>query len=432
MPGGKQTIDIDIDQMNQAYARLEQSAYNSEKRIAELEGQLQETNRRLAQTAQQPEDQEMRDATRFRPPKQALRRYVDVTGKEWPMWRQHVVHTQEACEYTDRYTKGLVLAAMDGRAAEVVMDMRAADPAWPSLAKLLDAIEERFLPPSASQTQRVLFQQARMEKEESGLMWHSRLRNLYLRAKLDMGRRKDDWDKDPSLIDRFVDGHVNPKVRELVYYEQPSTYTDALRSVQNAEALQLRCEGWASTDASAAAKRTVTSHKTQSTPMEIGSLGEEYGEVGALTPERPAQGSGWSRGRGGWTGTRGGKSCHICNSHEHLKRSCPWVRRVRESDREAEQVRQFNQWRSQSAAGATVMLQGGRSPQNWRGNDVGQGKAYTDTPVGRGSWRSGNQRNPNGGRRMAGIEVDGYEEDVVAPRETAAPGSSGEEVLNFQ
>lgn len=156
------------------------------------------------------------------------------TAEAWPAWRVHFQSVQRTNDWPDVTARHALQACMQGTAANTVMDI---DPMnYFTLAAMLDAYEERFLPAALSQLAKQEFDAAHQRNRESVLEWHARLRSLFRRA------YPNTLDQ-TQLIRRFMLGVNNEEVQKAVLRDDPQNYARALQVAQNERAVLNAAKG---------------------------------------------------------------------------------------------------------------------------------------------------------------------------------------------
>lgn len=155
---------------------------------------------------------------------------------EWKTWRARFATVARIANWPDERGRRELFAAMGGSAARIVADINPEAPGL-TLAQMLEAYEARFVTRTASDQARAEFGQAVQLTSETVLEWHSRLRDLFLRAYPGAG-----VDIDPGgqlLRDQYAKGLDNPAIREFVFDRRPATYAASLEAAQSKQATVL-------------------------------------------------------------------------------------------------------------------------------------------------------------------------------------------------
>ncbi len=154
--------------------------------------------------------------------------FTSGDGVDWATWRTVFEVAAAANEWNDLRQRQEIAASMSGVAHRAITDILHAPPHVDgeppfTAERLLNAYELRFLPPEESSMARVMFQAAVQTEAEGTLQWHARVRSLFTRA-----FPAREGETSIELIDRFILGLVNERVREYAYDQRPATYTLAL------------------------------------------------------------------------------------------------------------------------------------------------------------------------------------------------------------
>lgn len=187
--------------------------------------------------------------------KTKVEKFASADGVEWMTWRSNFEITcdingwaiagvaADAILRNQTRRKREIAAAMQGAAKRAVADIEWRPDAVTS-AQLLTLYEERFLPAAQGDLAYVSFGSAAQRETETALEWHSRLRDLFGRA---YPLRRADAEHDRDLIQRFVLGMKDQKVREAIYDRRPATYSAALVEAHNKVAALAILSGKAAT-----------------------------------------------------------------------------------------------------------------------------------------------------------------------------------------
>ena len=216
--------------------------------------------------------------------------FSSTDGVEWITWRANAVLTNEINGWEELRFKQEIKRAMEGEAARAVADIDITV-VGQSPTQLLDAFQARFLPREASKLARAQFAVATMISSESLLKWHSRLRDLFTLAYPTL-----EVEDSTVLIDRFIMGIIDHRIKEHVLDANPDTYATALSEAQ-----------------AKLATASLLSDRAQATGFGINALN---------TPgrTRPNQGSDTQNSNTG---------CWYCNDPNHIRRDCKSYREGR-------------------------------------------------------------------------------------------------------
>jgi|GEM_PF-2533290 len=159
-----------------------------------------------------------------------------VDGAEWRVWRRAFEQTALINNWNDLRSRREVYAGMEGEAARNTQDLLPVN--FADVAAMLAAFEARFVPAADTKLSRAQFESARQLPSEMMTAWHSRLRELYIRA-----FPGQDVENSPLLIDQFIKRLYDRKVAEWVINASPITYAQALATAQNVLANQMFLNG---------------------------------------------------------------------------------------------------------------------------------------------------------------------------------------------
>ena len=190
-------------------------------------------------------------------------------------------------------------------------DIKRADTTNYTLDQLLAALEERFLPTAAGELARIAFTTARQSEDESVIAWHGRARDMFERANphLDGCNARD-------LIERFILGLTNNKIRRKVLGMRIEQYQTAFVEVANEIALIAKLED---DNRSGGPGPNRSGKNSISTINQITGV-EVEAEVCAFAPLAGGTPAAQERPQGGkWPETR---ACFFCGKTGHLKRDC--------------------------------------------------------------------------------------------------------------
>jgi len=189
---------------------------------------------------------------------------------------------------------------MEGEAARSTQDLIPED--FANMAAMLTAFEARFVPAADTKLSRAQFESARQLPNELMTAWHSRLRELYIRA-----FPGQDVENSSLLIDQFVKRLYDRKVAEWVINASPATYAQALATAQNVVANQMFLNG-SKTDGTPQGAGRGGIHAFQE-KMEVDELGNEEFEVNLMSASA---------------------TCWFCKKTGHIRDDCREFRRLLE------------------------------------------------------------------------------------------------------
>lgn len=214
---------------------------------------------------------------------------------EWKTWKERFLTIVAIAGWNDLRSRRELFASMGGPAAKIVADIMLEDPAGGpplgvparTLQRVMQEYEGRFVTTEASDQAKAEFTTAQQLTDESLLEWHSRLRDLYLRA-----YPTAEVDQDPGgqmLRDRFTSGLDNRDIKTYVYDHRPISYRACLQEAQRKQATLMLMN-----DDKKKGGRTGASGST----------------VAAMTPKEDIQ-------------------CYFCHENGHMARDCPKVGRIK-------------------------------------------------------------------------------------------------------
>ena len=234
--------------------------------------------------------------------KRRLELFKSGDGVEWMIWRRHAEMTATINGWNHQRRRREYAAAMQGEAALWVSDIPLNDAApaggdAADSADLLDAYGARFLPTAGADVVRVSFRSAEMAEGETLLAWHSRIRNLFVRAYPNVAAA--DVNANADLKDRFILGIRDPRVREHTWNRRPADFAAALTEASNMAAGEHVLHNRTNKEDPFAVKREI---------HHLGDFGDEIAATG-------------SKGGGG---QRKGddRECYRCHKKGHIARFC--------------------------------------------------------------------------------------------------------------
>lgn len=184
-------------------------------------------------------------------------------------------------------------AAMTGPAARAVahipVEVVAGQPQidYPALMVAYAAV---FMPEAESDLAVALFEKCRQWADEEILVWHSRCRDLFIRA-----YPGEATETSRRLIAAYSQGLADAKIKDFIFTHRPLTYALALAGAQNRQA-SLHCMvdmGPAPTEAEGVSK------------SKMNAMGHDL-MVGAMAHKQG-----------------GGPTCWYCQKPGHMRRKCP-------------------------------------------------------------------------------------------------------------
>ncbi len=249
-----------------------------------------------------------------RPQRRKLELYSSGDPTEWLTWRRHCGYVARMNQWDNRRARREIAASMQGAAALTIRDIATGDevPAAAAAAAgpppdaadyelLLDAYEARFLPEAAADCLRVAVQTASQEEGESILVWHSRLRNLFVRAYPNLTPAQ--VNANPDLRDRFILGLHDPEVKRQAYIRRPVDYAAALTEASNLQAGEFILKGGSGKG------------KTNIDPFAVKK------EINQLGVDEEVAAAALKKGRGRSAANRKSR-CWRCDKPGHFARDC--------------------------------------------------------------------------------------------------------------
>lgn len=310
--------------------------------------------------------------------------FNSTTGEEWLAWKETFLKTRELNDWDNVVSRNQLAAAIEGPARRMVSDI-------PTNAgnygDLLARYESRFLPAAASRLAVTSFQSASQTEEETEIEWHTRLRELFVRA-----YPNDGIEDSRLLIDHYIRHLKSPSILDHCYMQNPGTYAAALTCATNkAGALQVVKQ--------AASGGTVKPNST----LTLSSMSVAKKE---------------------------GLACWVCGSPDHFQRNCP--------------VAAFQGGARQGRGGGGRGGRGGAGRGGGQGNGRNKGSNNNNNPGGssgrgkKGGRRGGRGRgspqanttpsNPQGKGRVQALEEATQQVQQVSLQDDA---EDGEESQNF-
>jgi hypothetical protein len=177
-------------------------------------------------------------------------------GENWLTFRRQFKIHCKSQGYNAEQSKGCLAMSVEGAAAESVAELKPED--YGTIDEMLDAYEEKFLPPAASTLAQTYFEQATQTASETALEWHSRLFTLWRRA------YPNSTDVTP-LIRRFAFGLLVLSTRQEILRRQADTYSKALEIAQTEEAIQ-------KATSRTAVNQAIMPARTMDEPMDINAM----------------------------------------------------------------------------------------------------------------------------------------------------------------
>lgn len=152
---------------------------------------------------------------------------------DWRVWRRNFRTIAEINGWDDLRQRREAYAAMEGDAARAVSDIQIAAQNQ-TIDQLLTSYEGRFVPEADGDLARADFLAARQRADETIIVWHTRLRELYMRAFPNQNPNAS-----MQLRNHFAYHLLDPVIKMYVMDQRPATYADCLEVAQNKHANQL-------------------------------------------------------------------------------------------------------------------------------------------------------------------------------------------------
>ena len=154
---------------------------------------------------------------------------------DWRNWRDNFALTVNINGWNHQRARREAAAAMQGEAKSSVRDIPVADGAGAlNYNELLDLYEARFVTAAAGDLARSQLKAARQSESETILAWHSRLRELFIRAHPEMNAAAIAASLD--LRDSFILGLSDNQVKTDTWRARPATFAAALTDASNVQA----------------------------------------------------------------------------------------------------------------------------------------------------------------------------------------------------
>lgn len=224
-------------------------------------------------------------------------------GEDWLSFKRSFLDHSQFFGYDDETRRKALTACMRGAASAATTDIRVtnyppavlgapAHPPNPTFDEVVAAYEQRFLPAAASELARTQFEHSLQRKGEDVLAFHSRVRDLYLRAY--------PGQNDPTvIIRRFALGLLKKEVRMRILRGPAATFHEALLLAQSEVAAQDTDRAWVGGQVNLASYNQPTLGQGEE-PMEIGMVQEDQEGVAVVNPGTGVHGVGFGNrpGRG--------------------------------------------------------------------------------------------------------------------------------------
>lgn len=231
---------------------------------------------------------------------------TEVDGVKWTTFRANFLRVKAINAWDNTYALSRLPICFEGPAARAVehVDVSSAT----LLHDLIDLYDTIFINPASTKLFRVQFDQLSRHQGEDLLAYHTRLREVYIKA-YPQDKKLEQSEK---LKDRFClhlgSMSLSKTLNSLESYDK-LTYTELLTRAQSLGASDLLCR-------TAYAKKAVNAMDFQGTEAEALAMGDE-GAIAAMNfPSTP--------------GDHRGLTCHHCSRTGHIAPSCPDIQKAME------------------------------------------------------------------------------------------------------
>ena len=239
---------------------------------------------------------------------------------EWHSWRRQFLIVVGINGWPAARAIQEAAAAMEGLASRYTADIDHQQ--FQDLDNFLDQYEAKFCPPAESAFAKMEYSTAEQEKDESVLMWHTRLRSLFIRAYPGV-----DPNTSEHLKDDFIARLRDVEVQKATLRARPATFAVALTEANNN----------AATEAIVNRRQLVSVSTASNAKLQI----KKEPGINAL-------------GRG-IPNSNKMEGCFVCGG-DHIRKYCEIYKRVLEmlkkEDRLKEHPRKRNQAKKKKADGA--------------------------------------------------------------------------------
>jgi hypothetical protein len=163
-----------------------------------------------------------------------VRPLSSIKATDWLAWKRHFQATYGITNWDDDRKKNEMLAAMDGEASTATASI---DPDGMTFAQMLAAYEGCFITQAGSELAESEFNAARQLPDETILMFHARMRELFNRAFPNENTEGNGLAR--HLRKNFTWGLESSQITTYVWDRRPATYAECLRLAQEKYSTQI-------------------------------------------------------------------------------------------------------------------------------------------------------------------------------------------------
>lgn len=224
-------------------------------------------------------------------------------GEDWLSFRRRIAYAIAQHNCNEEQSKRALYCSMRGNAARAVSNIDPEDPLM-TFQQMIEAFERRFIPPAVGEMAISQFETAVQQQKEDVLDFHSRLRDLWIRAYDDPNEQR--------LIRRFAIGLRNSQIRLRILRGAPADYNAALELALNEASIQ-------HIEKASHSNFPMGNHDE---PMEIDAImkGRTNHSINAVNKKTFSNNNGSNLGSNNF-------ECHYCKMKGHYKRDCrKWSR----------------------------------------------------------------------------------------------------------
>lgn len=156
--------------------------------------------------------------------------FSSVNAADWIRYRRRFLEVKTVNRWTDETAKSQLVISFEGGAADATGHLQGIEDE--TFNEYLLRCDNAFLSTSDMVAAKHAFQTTIQAAKESGLLWHNRIRGLFIR-----GYPNEDPETSTFLINRYVMGTRHAYVREKLAEGDPLTLRDALAIVSRGESV---------------------------------------------------------------------------------------------------------------------------------------------------------------------------------------------------